>query len=400
MKTISNCRSCGSKRLTEFLDLGEQYVSDFREDTSKPNKYPLVGVICEHCMLVQLRHTVPSEEMYHENYGFKSGVNNSIKADLKDIVSTALEYHEAPKSWLDIASNDGTLLSYIPDSMARVGVDPIAKYCKEAEQHADVILNEFFTANSFGAGVRFDIITSISCFYDMDDPNTFVKDVARIMNSKAIWVIQQNYLLPTLDLKAVDNFCHEHLEYYTLLSLEPLLSRHGLEVIDLSTSMMNGGSLRTIVAKRGLYPIQPAVEKLRKIEKEYKLDTLEPYEQFSKVVFKNLRKLKKLIDDINARDKTVCILAASTRGATIWQSAGITNEDVPYAVERNPEKVGKYFSALEIPIISEEQARISKPDYMLVGPWFFAAEIIEREQEYIKQGGKLIVPLPELRIIE
>ncbi len=397
MRTIETCRSCWSVNLTEFLDLGEQYLSDFRLDNSKPPKTPLVAVICEDCMLVQLKHTATSGDMYHENYGFKSGVSNSIRDDLKDIVSTALEYYEGPRTWLDIASNDGTLLSFVPNSIYRVGVDPIAKYCREAEQHADDIVNEFFDAKHISG--RFDVVTSISCFYDMDDPNKFVSDVASVMSDDGVWVIQQNYLLPTLELNAVDNFCAEHLEYYTLLSLEPLLARHGLQVIDLSTSMVNGGSLRTIVAKKEVYEPMPSVRAQRDIETKAMLDTLEPYKRFAVDVYQNLRELKTFIDEKNEQGKTVFILAASTRGATIWQTAGITEKDVPYAVERNPEKVGKYFNAVGMPIISEEEARRLKPDYMIVGPWFFATEIVEREREYIASGGRLIIPLPKLQIV-
>lgn len=410
MKTITKCRSCDGV-ITEFLDLGEQHVSDFRVDNTKTSKYPLVAVICDDCKLVQLRDTTPSEEMYHENYGFKSGVSDSIKNDLKDIVSTGLEYHQDVKKWLDIASNDGTLLSFVPTTVYRVGVDPIAKYCREAKLHSNRIVNGFFSAAPFtsyfsvgssGEAIveKFDVITSISCFYDMDDPNKFVGDVAKVMDKNSIWIVQQNYLLPTLQLNAVDNFCHEHLEYYTLLSLEPLLARHGLEVIDLSTSMVNGGSLRTIIAKKGSYPIQDAVEKQRSIELDHGLDTIEPYERFAREVWDNLKDLKFLVDTINKDEKVAYILAASTRGATIWQAAGITEDDVPYAVERNQEKVGKYFNAVGMPIISEGKARELNPDYMIVGPWFFADEIVRREQKYVRNGGKLIIPLPKLTVVD
>lgn len=398
MRTITSCRSCWSERLTKFLDLGEHHLSDFRHDNNPTPSTPLVAVFCQDCTLVQLQHTADSSDMYHENYGFKSGVSNSIKADLKDIVSTALEYHESPRSWLDIASNDGTLLSYVPDYLFRAGIDPIKKYCDMAEAYAETIVNDFFDPKYFR--VKFDVVTSISCFYDMDDPNRFVDGVKQVMNDDAIWVIQQNYLLPTLQLRAVDNFCAEHLEYYTLLSLEALLRRHGLEVIDLSTSMINGGSLRTIVAKQGQYIPSDAVEAQRNLEYDAKLETIKPYKQFAKEVGKNLKDLKDLVDSINAEDKTVAILAASTRGATIWQAAGIGPDDIKYAVERNPEKVGRFFNAIGVPIISEEDARLDNPDYMIIGPWFFQGEIIERERGYLANGGKLIVPLPKLEIIE
>lgn len=409
MRTINQCRACSSDKLEQILDLGEQHVSDFREDKSKTSKYPLVGVICTDCMLVQLKDTTPSQEMYHENYGFKSGVSDSIKNDLKEIVEVALSFNSTARKWLDIASNDGTLLSCVPRPIYRVGIDPIKKYCKEAEKHANRVVNAFFNASHFaeysvGDGradyEQFDIITSISCFYDMDDPNDFVAGVKKLMTDSSVWVIQQNYLLPTMELNAIDNFCHEHLEYYTLLSLENLLDRHDLEVIDVTTSMVNGGSLRTVVAKKGAHYVKKRVQEQRGIEAEKGLYMPETYHEFGERALKNVKKLREMLDNMVKAGKKVYILAASTRGATIWQAAGITEKLVPFAVERNPEKVGKYFSAIGIPIISEEQARKDKPDFMIIGPWFFADEIIDREIEYLKAGGELIQPLPELLIIK
>lgn len=397
MKTITQCRSCKGE-IKEFLDLGVQYTSDFRTDNSDTPAYPIVAVKCEDCHLVQLRDTTPSHEMYHDNYGFKSGVSNSIKDDLKDNVENALEFVPKPDNWLDIASNDGTLLSYVPKNVYKVGVDPITKYCKLAEEHADYIVNDFFKAELLQES-KFDVITSISCFYDMDDPNKFVNDVAKVLAKNGVWIVQQNYLLPTMELNAVDNFCHEHLEYYTLLSLEPLLERHGLEVIDLSTSMVNGGSLRTIIAHKGRRTVQDSVEKQRTIELDMELHTWTPYERFATDVWKNLRELKLFVADAKKIGKTVAILAASTRGATIWQAAGIGEDDVLFAVERNPEKVGKFFNAIHVPIVSEEEARERKPDVLIIGPWFFSSEVLKREMEYLKQGGSIIIPLPKLEVV-
>lgn len=398
MRTIKECRLCGSTELEEILDLGEQRVSDFREDDSPTNAYPLVAVLCHGCMLVQLRDTTPSEEMYHENYGFKSGVSDSIKADLKDNVNHALDFIPVPETWLDIASNDGSLLSFVPKNVYRTGVDPITKLCEEAKQHADHIVNDFFVDGTL-RGSRFDVVTSISCFYDMDDPNDFVAGVKAVMEDDGIWVIQQNYLLPTMELHAVDNFCHEHLEYYTLTSMEELLSRHDLEVIDVRTSMVNGGSLRTVVAKKGAYEVQDSVERQRTIELDAGLDKPTVYREFGSHVLAQLKELKALVDKLNSEGKKIFILAASTRGATIWQGAGLTREDIPYAIERNPAKVGRFFSALGIPIISEEAARKAKPEALLMGPWFFEFEILNRESEYIENGGSIIVPLPKLHIV-
>jgi len=399
-KLITNCRSCGSPDLTQFLDLGEQYISDFREDDSRPNKYPLRAVYCEECCLVQLDFNTPQPEMYHENYGFKSGISNSIRDDLDDIVTHAFQYKNDPKRWLDIASNDGTLLSFIPSDVFRVGVDPVGFLCKQATQYADRIVNEFFDCKWFDGPngyMKFDVITSISCFYDMPDPNKFVEDVKKVLKYNGVWIIQQNYLLSTIQLDAVDNFCHEHLEYYTLKSLEFLLENHGLEVIDVSVSDVNGGSIRTVVAQKDAFPIGLSVTKQRNIETTHGLDNIKAYTKFASRVFTEVEKLKTLVNDANTLNKSVCILAASTRGATIWQAAGFGPNTITYAVERNPAKVGKYFSAIDVPIVSEDFFHEFPTDYAIVGPWFYSSEIMGREKEYT---GEFILPLPKAIIVD
>lgn len=397
MKTITECRACNSNRLKDVINLGEQYLSDFRDDDIKPPKYPLDVVLCENCKLVQLRHTTPSHEMYHERYGFKSGVNNTIKADLKDVVRHALEYVPKPKNWLDIASNDGTLLSYVPEGIYTVGTDPIEKLCDEAVTKAHKIVYDFFKPENFEKE-EFDVITSISMFYDLDDPNAFVEGVKSVLKKDGVWVIQQNYLLTTIELNAVDNICHEHLEYYSLIALENLLNKFDLEINHVSTSMINGGSFRTIVSNKGTFPVDTSVDEQRQKEYDLKLDTSQPYYAFGNAVRKQLHDLNSLIRDITSEGHKCYIYGASTRGGTIWQGANLDVELLEKAVERNPDKVGKKIASIGVPIISEEQARDEHPSYMLVSPWFFAEEFKIREAEYVKNGGALIFPLPVLEI--
>ncbi len=406
MRTITNCRSCGSGDLTEIVNFGEQYLSDFREDDSKPPRYPLELVYCGGCHLVQLRHTVPSGEMYHDRYGFKSGVSESIRADLKEVVEQALEQVPEPDGWLDIASNDGTLLSFVPNYVYRVGVDPVKFLCEEAEPHANLIVNDFFQADDVltyddynGHINKFDVVTSISMFYDLDDPNKFVADVARVLEDRGVWVIQQNYLLTTLELNAIDNVCHEHLEYYSLLALEPLLARHGLAVFKCSTSMVNGGSIRTFVGKIGDHAEEQSVQEQRDLEWNAGLDGIDAYRAFGAGVAVSIKALRGFVNTVSASGSSVYIYAASTRGATIWQAAGFGPEQITAAVERNPAKVGKMFSAIDVPIISERQAREEQPDYILIGPWFFADQILEREADLLAAGTQAIIPLPELRVV-
>lgn len=402
--------------LTPVIDLGEQYLSDFRDDDQLPPRYPLEVMMCDDCQLVQLNHTTPSEDMYHERYGFKSGVNEAIRANLSEIVEECFKWKPKARRWLDIASNDGTLLSNVPENVYRVGIDPITKYCEEARQHADLVINDFFQPHYFHYQLdqgedlypKFDVITSVSMFYDLDDPNEFVKGVKGILAPEGVWSIQQNYLLTTMELNAIDNVCHEHLEYYSLHSLEKLLDRHDLEVFDVSTNTINGGSIRTLVQHKGAYSrlnngitnrIQPSVQKQRDKEMAFGIADPKIYERFGYETQLRMLKLANFVLKEALDGKVTYIYGASTRGGTIWQGAGLDVEHLPKAVERNPEKVGKKIASIQVPIISEEQARAEKPDYMLVSPWFFKEVFLEREREYLENGGKFIFPLPEVEIV-
>lgn len=395
-----NCRSCQSDKMELVIDLGNQYLSDFRSDDLKPNRYPLELMRCTECNFVQLKESAPLSEMYTENYGFKSGTNEVIRADLKNIVDQARLYVPINKklSVLDIASNDGELLSNYPDTFYRVGIDPITKLCKEAESKADLIVNDFFDPKYF-AGSKFDIITAISMFYDVEDPSKLLEGMVSILAEEGVIIIQQNYLLATLQNNAYDNICHEHIGYHSLMSMEHLFDRFGLEVVDVSTSMVNGGVLRTVVQRKGVGVPSKAVQLQRDIETAFGLDTPEPYIKFEHNVKSTAYYLSKLIREILDQGKTCYIYGASTRGGTIWQYVGLTVKELPLAVDRNPGKVGKKIAAIGVPIISEEQAREDHPDYMLVSIWFFKDSVIEREREYLEKGGKLIFPLPELQVV-
>lgn len=399
---ITHCRNCKQSPLYPVMNLGLQYLSDFRTDLKKPNKHLLELVWCPHCYFAQLANSAPLEEMYTENYGFKSGVNNTIKNDLRDIVDEVLSMNPHPKNVLDIGSNDGTLLSFYPRGIFKVGIDPIRKLCQEATEHGDLIINDFFSAARVQkeCQIKFDVITAISMFYDVEDPNELVKEMAFLLSDKGVITIQQNYILATLTNNAYDNICHEHIGYHSLLSMEYILEKNGLEVVDVSTSMVNGGVLRTVIQKKGVGKPTLAVQELRELELFHKLDTQEPYQRFNERVMLSAIKLRNVIMQINSEGKKCYIYGASTRGGTIWQFAHLDVLDLPFAVDRNPEKVGKRIASIGVPIISEKQAREDMPEYMLVSIWFFKDEIIKREQSYLERGGTLIFPLPELIAVD
>jgi len=399
------CRSCNSKQLEKIITLGNQYLSDFTTSNRKPRSFPLTMVVCRKCNLVQLDYTTPSKYLYTERYGYKSGINQTMQEELKGIVEKSLSKIKKTKDKIvavDIGANDGTLLKNYPKKIFRVSVEPIKKLAIESKKHSDLTINDFF---SFGAinkrrkNLKADIITIISCFYDMEEPNKFIEDVIKILKENGTVVIQQNYLVSMLEQNAFDNIVHEHLEYYSLLSLNNLLNKHGLEVFDLELRSLNGGSFRTYIAFKGKRKVTKSVLDLVRKEKRLNLDKKKIYKDFAKRITDNRKVIYDFVKKETKNGKKVYLYGASTRGNTLLQFFKLDNKLVKYAVERNPEKWGKKISSVGIPIISEEKARKDKPDYMLVLPWFFKKEFLKRENGYLKSGGHFIFPLPKFEVI-
>jgi hypothetical protein len=719
---IDRCRNCHASPLGLVLDLGRQHLSDFADTPDyRPPAHPLQLVRCHNCGLGQLGETVPREELYHDRYGFYSGVNETIRADLADVAATARRYVPHPLAWLDIASNDGTLLSFVPPEVFRVGVDPVVKFQPLAAQHADFAIPAYFGAHLFGL-TRFDVITSVSMFYDLDDPNAFVDEVRRVLHPDGVWVIQQNDLGTMLDQGAVDNVClppedpvltdqglkpigeiqpgdrvlthkgnyqevtevlrrpydgplleiraygfghtlrvtpghpvltpnwfarasdlrvgdvvgraipqpedkppedhlfdrslaavcgyylaegtiavhgtavrfcfgkgeeerkladrcrrligdlgirtslhevrtgivvqaygwlpaflvehfgkgsankripawvmdsetaeellrcymagdgyhyrngylrsstvshqlaidlqllanrigwkasisrqnrpptcviegrtvnqrplwdilvyveprrrqkvwvergaqwgrirqiterhyvgevvnlevagdrsystpamtvqncHEHITYWSVAALVGLLERHGLEILEVSWQPVNGGCHRVVVGHAGIRPVDETVGSWLAGEVRYQLDG--PWEAFADRARRLSLSLRALAEDAAYAEQPLDIYGASTRGAVLWQYADLDRSLVRQAVERNPDKVGRYYSAVDgLPIVSEEQMRADPPDLLLLGPYWLLDGTLARERAFLEQGGRLVVPLPKLRVI-
>ncbi|MEK7450739.1 MAG: class I SAM-dependent methyltransferase [Patescibacteria group bacterium] len=400
-----NCRSCNSTALEKVISLGNFHLSEFTNLNVKPKSYPLSLVICTKCFLLQLQHTAPASVLYTENYGYKSGINDTMRNELREIVQKSLKKIKGRKEnvvCVDIGANDGTLLKNYPNYVFKIGIEPIGKLAKECEKHANIIINDFFNYKAYIklVGVRkASIITAISCFYDIDNPNQFLSDVTKILDENGIFVIQQNYLKSMLELNAFDNIVHEHLEYYSMYSLNNLLAKHGLEIFDVETNDVNGGSFRTYIAFKNRRKIQGSVFQLLRQEGKVGLDNKETYIRFAKRIKKSKKVLKDFIEKQIKKNKKIYVYGASTRGNTLLQYYKLNNRLITAAVERNPEKWGKKIASLGIPIISEDQARREKPDYMLALPWFFKEEFLKRERKYLRSGGHFIFPLPFLEVI-
>ncbi len=411
------CRVCGSKNLTAILSLGELYVSDFVDDErpGETEKPPLDLVLCNvkdgGCGLLQLRHTVSHEAMYR-NYWYRSGMNKTMTDELNGIAAKVEEIVKLKTGdfVIDIGANDGTLLrGFKTAGLNKIGYEPARNLGKYNSVGTTKVFNDFFGHSvwqkEFGEK-KAKAITAIAMFYDLEDPNKFVADVVECLDPEGVFIVQMSYLPLMLSQNAFDNICHEHVEYYSLLSLENLLVRQKLEVFDVETNDVNGGSFRIYMRHKGKGKLinvsagaTARVSAMRDEEKKLGLNDKKVYGEFVERVEKIKKELCDFIKTEVGKGKKVYVYGASTKGNTLLQYFNLNSQLITAAAERNPDKWGKKTIGTNIPIISEEQARKAKPDYFLVLPWHFIKEFKSREVEFLKQGGKFIVPLPEFEII-
>jgi len=410
IKKIKKCRNCQNSNLKHILSLGNQYLVDFLEEEEVSFVAPLDLVLCERdnngCGLLQLHHTV-SPDLLYRRFWYKSGVNQTIRNDLEEIVHKSEEKIQLKNDDIvvDIGANDGTLLRFYKNkSIKLIGFEPATNLLEEASVGTFKIFNEYFNAKSFKLqfnSKKASIVTSISMFYDLDNPHDFVDDVKSILDENGIWILQMNYLVTMLENNAFDNIVHEHLEYYSLQSLEYLLNKHNLEVFDIEQNNINGGSIRVFIKFKDCkkFSISERVNSVREYETKIGLDNQKPYLDFAKRILNIKEQTCKFIKDEINNGKKIYVYGASTRGNTLLQYYELNSNSILAAAERNPDKWGKKTVGSKIPIISEKQARLDKPDYFLVLPWYFIDEFENREKDYLRDGGKFIVPLPKFKLI-
>jgi NDP-4-keto-2,6-dideoxyhexose 3-C-methyltransferase len=406
---IERCRICGNTELVEVLDLGIQALTGvFPRTRDEPvTRGPLKLVKCtgggRACGLLQLEHSYDGSEMYGQNYGYRSGLNPSMVSHLQQKVSKILQWVTPARGdlILDIGSNDGTTLrAYPPGPYELVGIDPTGAKFREFYPAHVTLIPDFFSAQKvqdrFGAK-KAGIITSFSMFYDLEDPQSFVRDIAEVLDENGVWVFEQSYMPTMLERNSYDTVCHEHLEYYALRQIQWLAQSAGLVLLDVELNDINGGSFSIVAGKRGgRFQPTPAVAALAAREAELQLETLEPYRQFAARTRQCREGLLDFLRRGGSSGRRVCGLGASTKGNVILQYCGIDERILPKIGEVNADKFGCVTPGSHIPIVSQDALLAEKPDYLLVLPWHFRAFFEGSEK---LSGRRLVFPLPEVETV-
>jgi SAM-dependent methyltransferase len=407
------CRLCGHDDLETVLYLGEHYLHGlfvFPDFNPPTRRIPTTLLKCKNysggCGLVQLRHSIDSDILY-SRYGYRSSTNATMRTHLTSIAQKADSLWKASGAkgsprCLDIGCNDGFLSSQFPEYYAKTGIDPC-----DIGRKIEGISNFGFINDSFPSeklSGKFDVVSMIACFYDVNDPSYVASRLGHILSDDGMLVLEVSYWPLKMEKTALDEICHEHVCFYDFQTLERVFGMADLKIFNAELNDINGGSIQLWMCQKNTtkYDTKSGSQNILNIkfsEFNSSLDTMAPYKDFQ-LRCEGLRtRITNLFNHIKLNRETVHLYGASTKGNVLLQYLHLDSNDIPYAAERSKEKIGGSTLGTNIKMISEEESRAMKPDYYFVPIWSFREEIIEREKEYLNNGGKLIFPLPTLEIV-
>jgi len=404
---IRECRNCNQKKFSKLFSLGKMsFTGKFKKDLKVNIPKAFINLImCRSCKLVQLDRNFNPRYLYDDNYGYRTGINTTMTNHVQMVVDESIKLVKLKKddAVLDIASNDGTLLSFYKKDIFTVGSDPLVKKYKKYYKKINFGIADFFSFNAIKKkkiNKKFKIITALSMFYDLPDPNKFLMDIKKVLHKDGVFILEHADLLSIIKNCQFDTICHEHLEYYSSKIIIELTKKNLLRTFNIKSNNINGGSKRYFIChKESKFKNTKKVKKVLKEEIKFNLGKIKTFYDFFKLINSQKKKLKELIKKIHANGQSIHGLGASTKGNVLLQYFNISNKEIEYIADRNPQKYNTYTPGTKIKIISEKLSRKIRPAFYLVLPWHFKNEILKREEKIKKKGTKFIFPLPKLKII-
>ena len=406
------CKNCNKNKLDKIVKLEKQPISSvfFKKKKFNLKKYSLDLYQCRFCKLVQFSKLPPLSDMYGQTYGYRTSLSNLMINHMKNKfkkISKNKKIFKKGSCILDIGSNDATFLNFFAKKkdLNLYGIDPSsAKFSKFYSKRINLI-TDFFSYENFKKKInkekniknQFSLITSFAMFYDVDNPNSFCKDIVKLLNTDGEWISEFSYFPLLLKNLTYDQICHEHVTYYTLTTFKNIIEKNGLKILDVSFNEINGGSIEITCCKK-TNKKKPNYKKINAIINDEKKIDKHSYERLNMRIENTKKTLQSFISSIGK--KNIIGYGAATKGNIVLNQCKFTEKDIPFICDANPYKFGKFTPGSNIPIISKDKMRKIKPKYLLVLIWSFRREVIRQEKKYIENGGSLVFHLPILHIVD
>jgi 2-polyprenyl-3-methyl-5-hydroxy-6-metoxy-1,4-benzoquinol methylase len=410
--THSQCRFCARALEVTFCDLGmsppsNSYLSE-AQLAGREAFYPLHAYVCEGCLLVQLEQFQSPEEIFGD-YAYFSSYSESWLAHAKAYTEKMIRRFGfgAGHKAIEIASNDGYLLQYFQQAGVPVlGIEPAANVAKEAERKGIPSLVKFFgtqTAKQLvSQGTRADLLLGNNVLAHVPELNDFVAGMKLLLAPAGIITMEFPHLLRLMEENQFDTIYHEHFSYFSFLTAHKVFAKHGVTLFDVEEIPTHGGSLRIYGrhAENVARPVEPAVEALLAKERAAGLDRLETYRAFDEQVKETKRRLLEFLIAAKRAGKSVVAYGAAAKGNTLLNYCGVRADFLDYAVDLSPHKQGRYLPGTHIPIHAPARIAETRPDYVLILPWNIRSEIVSQMRHIRDWGGRFVVPIPSVKVLE
>ncbi|HET6965648.1 MAG TPA: class I SAM-dependent methyltransferase [Acidimicrobiales bacterium] len=402
---------CKSTVLVRYLDLGLQPPADQFHPTDTAGLrpvtyYPLSVVLCEQCGLSQLGYVVEPEILYQDEYPYEASTTSAGRAHFADFAQTVAHDFGLGSTDLavDVGSNVGVLLAGFRAAGVRIrGVDPATNIARIAEERGIPTIAQFFSPEVADRIVHEDgrasVVTATNVFAHVDDLDTFMVAIDRLLTADGIFVVEAPYFLNLLRDLEYDTIYHEHLSYLSLTPMATFFGARGFEIFDVRQVDIHGGSMRVFVGRHGQREVDPVVRNLIAAEEDDGIHDLDRLQRFARDVEANREAMRELVYGLHRDGSRLAIVSAPAKGMTLLNYCGFGRDVFEFATEKSLLKIGRCTPGGQIPVVADFELTRRRPDLALLLAWNFADEIMHNLTDYSQAGGKFIVPIPEPRIV-
>jgi SAM-dependent methyltransferase len=407
-REVSSCRICGHA-IEDILAFGDMpLANDLVADAAAAatqDRFPLTLTFCPQCSLVQLRETVDPERLFRD-YVYLSSNSASFVSHAGALAECIIRTRrlDAASRVVEIASNDGYLLRhYAKAGVPVLGIEPAQNIAAIARKHGVETIAEFFSATLArrlaATGKTADVLHANNVLAHVAHPIDVVAGIATILAPEGIAVVEVPYLFDLLARLEFDTIYHEHLCYFSLTPLVRLFADAGLEVCDVDRIAVHGGSLRVFIRHVGKASASPSVETLLEQERHWGVGDIATYRRFAERVRAFAPTFRNFLAALRANGHSLAAYGASAKGATLLNYCGVGPDLLDFVADVSPFKQGRAMPGVGIPIRGPSELQTRRPDYVVLLAWNFAEEIVRQQADYLRAGGRFVVPVPEPHVI-